>query len=70
MSIARRTTPIDFKVGDIIIDSRCGLAVTGTVTQVRGTSVYYRDSCGACVRDGRHHRTQADFSTTSKGEES
>ncbi|MFE7899234.1 hypothetical protein ACFU3E_17225 [Streptomyces sp. NPDC057424] len=68
MSIARLDTPINFKVGDTIVDSRCGTTVTGTVTQVRGNSVYYRDSCTACTRDGLHHRTQADFSTTSKGE--
>ena len=67
MSIRQLKTPIDFKAGDTIVDSRCGIAVTGTVTQVRGNSVYYRDSCRACVQDGRHHRTQADFSTTSKG---
>ena len=67
MSIRQLKTPIAFKAGDTIVDSRCGIAVTGTVTQVRGNSVYYRDSCRACVQDGRHHRTQADFSTTSKG---
>jgi hypothetical protein len=68
VTIARLNEPIDFQVGDTIIDSRCGAVTTGTVTQVRGNSVYYRDDCSACVRDGRHHRTQADFSTTSKGE--
>jgi len=67
VSFHRLETPIDFKAGDTIVDSRCGIAVTGTVTEVRGRSVYYRDSCRACVQDGRHHRTQADFSTTSKG---
>ncbi|MEU9436545.1 hypothetical protein [Streptomyces sp. NPDC048252] len=70
MTIRRLDAPIDFKAGDAIVDSRCGIAVTGTVTQVRGNSVYYRDNCSACVQDGRHHRTQADFSTTSKGEAS
>lgn len=66
MTITRREAPIEFEVGDQIIDSRCGVSVAGTVTRTRGNSVYYTDGCSAC-RDGRHHRTQADFSTTSKG---
>jgi hypothetical protein len=65
--LQRRKEAIRFEPGDTIIDSRCGVAVTGNVTTVRGNSVYYTDGCSAC-RDGRHHRTQADFSTTSKGE--
>lgn len=67
MSLTRRAAPIHFEVGDIIIDSRCDQVTTGTVTDTRGNSVYYRDNCSAC-REGRHHRTQADFSTTAKGE--
>lgn len=65
MTIRLRDVPIEFEVGDRIVDSRCGTSVTGTVTQVRGTSVYYRDTCSSC-RDGAHHRTQTTFSTTSK----
>jgi hypothetical protein len=63
--ITLRDEPIKFEVGDRIIDSRCGTTITGTVTAVRGNSVYYRDGCMGC-RDGAHHRTQATFSTTSK----
>jgi len=69
MTIRLRDEPIQFEVGDRIIDRRCGVTVIGTVTQVRGTSVYYRDACMWC-RDGAHHRTQAHFSTTSTGEPS
>lgn len=65
MAITRRPEPIRFEIGDLIVDSRCGVSITGTVTGTRGNSVYYRDDCSAC-RDGRHHRTQADFSTTDK----
>lgn len=67
MAISIRDEPVEFEVGDRIVDSRCGTSVTGTVTQVRGTSVYYRDSCSSC-RNGAHHRTQTTFSTTSKAE--
>ena len=67
MAISLRSEPIDFEVGDQIVDSRCGVSVTGTVTAVRGRSVYYRDGCMGC-RDGAHHRTQTNFSTTSKAE--
>lgn len=67
MAITLRDEPIQFEIGDRIVDSRCGVAVTGTVTGVRGNSVYYRDGCMGC-RDGAHHRTQAHFSTTSKAE--
>lgn len=67
MTITRRAEPIHFEPGDRIVDSRCGVSVTGTVTAVRGNSVYYRDGCMGC-RDGAHHRTQANFSTTSKAE--
>ncbi|MET8081846.1 hypothetical protein [Streptomyces sp. NPDC005303] len=45
MTISLRGEPVDFDVGDRIVDSRCGTPTTGTVTEVRGTSVYYRDSC-------------------------
>ena len=65
--IQRRDEPIKFNVGDRIIDTRCGTTTTGTVIKVRGNSVYYRDSCMWC-RDGAHHRTQADFTTTAKAE--
>lgn len=65
MTIQIRDVPLIFEVGDRIVDSRCGTAVTGTVTQVRGTSVYYRDECMWC-RDGARHRTQTTFSTTSR----
>ena len=65
MTISIRSEPVEFEAGDRIVDSRCGTPVTGTVTAVRGNSVYYRDSCMWC-RDGAHHRTQADFSTTGK----
>jgi|1185.fasta_scaffold279195_3 hypothetical protein len=65
MAISIRDEPIEFEVGDRIVDSRCGTPVTGTVTKVRGTSVYYRDTCSWC-RDGARHRTQTTFSTTSK----
>lgn len=58
----------DFQVGDVIIDSRCGQVSTGTVIMIRGNNVYYRDDCRACTRDGLHHRTQADFPTTRKGQ--
>ncbi|WP_405558886.1 hypothetical protein OHV08_33765 [Streptomyces canus] len=63
--ISFRSEPVDFEIGDRIVDSRCGISVTGTVTAVRGTSVFYRDSCMWC-RDGAHHRTQSTFTTTSK----
>ncbi|MEU9323266.1 hypothetical protein AB0D91_05540 [Streptomyces canus] len=65
MTINLRDEPIKFNIGDRIVDSRCGASTTGTVTQVRGTSVYYRDGCMYC-RGGAHHRTQTTFSTTSK----
>lgn len=65
MTIQIRDVPLIFEVGDRIVDSRCGTSVTGTVTQVRGTSVYYRDECMRC-RDGARHRTQTTFSTTSR----
>ncbi|MFJ9012277.1 hypothetical protein [Streptomyces canus] len=65
MTLHLRDEPIEFEVGDRIVDGRCGSTVTGTVTQVRGTSVYYRDGCSWC-RDGAGHRTQTTFSTTSK----
>ena len=65
--IRLRAVPLKFEVGDRITDSRGGRPVTGTVTRVKGNSVYYRDDCGYC-RDGAHHRTQADFSTTAKAD--
>jgi hypothetical protein len=64
--ISLRDEPVDLKVGDQIVDSRFGTSVTGTVTAIRGNSVYYVDGCMWC-RDGAHHRTQSTFSTTSKG---
>jgi len=63
VSIQLRDEPVQFEVGDRIVDGR--VPATGTVIRVRGTAVYYRDSCMWC-RDGSHHRTQTDFVTTSK----
>lgn len=65
MTIQLRDEPVEFEVGDHIVDSRPHPPVTGTVLRVRGTSVYYRDACMWC-RDGAHHRTQTNFTTTSK----
>ena len=65
MTIQLRDEPVQFEVGDRIVDSRGGTPTTGTVIRVRGTSVYYRDDCMWC-RDGAHHRTQTNFTTTSK----
>ncbi|MGW7726292.1 hypothetical protein ACWGJ6_23520 [Streptomyces canus] len=65
--ISLRDEPVDFEVGGRIVDSRGGTSVTGTVTEIRGNSVFYRDGCMWC-RDGAHHRTQANFTTTSKAD--
>jgi hypothetical protein len=60
-----RPVPVEFEPGEGIVDGRCGVDVTGTVVNVRGTSVYYTDGCSAC-RSGQAHRTQSTFATTSK----
>lgn len=58
--------PINFEVGDRITDARCGVEVTGTVTRVDGTSVWYRDTCRFCQPEVSFagHRTQSSFPTT------